>query len=503
MRIKNILQYLEDTAQRVPDKLAFSDGVGEESLTFAALLRMARSVGSALIRRGARGHRVAIVCERHPSTVALMLGVLYAGGIYVPLDTQQPFERIRLLCKRAQAALVVCDEKNEQTAQALGLAACTLEELLNAPTEDDALAAVRAAQIDTDPIYVIFTSGSTGEPKGVLGCHRAVIDYGEALTTAHVLDGQCVFGCQSPLWYDAFLKELMGALMHGATVYLVPRRLFSFPILLLRYVKDHCINTVCWVASALANVCALGALDAEPPTTLVRVAFGSELFSPAHLRRWRAALPQARFYQLYGPTEATGMSCVFAVDREFSDDERIPIGRPLDNTGVLLLGEDDRPVLEGQTGEIVLRGSCLTLGYDHDARTDEVFVQNPMHRAYPETVYRTGDLAYYNERGELVFVGRRDSQIKRMGHRIELGEIEAAAMLVSGVGSAACIYDGANQALHLFYTGHAEKEAVLSHLRATLPRHMLPARVVRLELLPRLTSGKIDRRALTLMIQED
>jgi non-ribosomal peptide synthetase component F len=268
------------------------------------------------------------------------------------------------------------------------------------------------------------------------------------------------------------------------------------------YLNENGVNTVCWVSSALSTVAALGALDARPPLFLKRVVFGSERLPMSHYQAWRKALPDAIFYQLYGPTEATGMSCVWRADRELLEHECIPIGAPMDNTGLLLMDDDGREIepalgAERAVGEMYLRGTCLTLGYDNaPEQTAHAFVQNPSHNDYPETVYRTGDLAYFNARGELVFVGRRDRQIKRMGHRIEPGEIEAAAHRTEGVALAACVMTEKTGEMVLFYTGSADEKAVMAALTDNLPRYYLPARVVRLASMPATPNGKIDRRAL-------
>ena len=502
MRIKNVLQYLEATAARLPDKIAFSDGAGGASLTFAALLDTAKRIGSGLCRAGLTGKRVAILMDRHPAAIAAMLGAAYAGAVYVPLDATMPSERMEQILSACRASGVVCDEKNRATAAAFDLPIMTFESLAGQEIDHALLRAVRDRMIDTDPMYIIFTSGSTGTPKGVVGCHRAVIDYGEALTSALSLGEHSVFGCQSPLYFDAPLKEILTTLMCGATTYLIPRTLFSFPIPLIDYLTQNGINTICWVSSALAHISTLGALAVKVPHTLTTVVFGSEELPLVHYQAWRDALPEATFYQLYGPTEATGMSCVGRADRALCEGERSPIGAPLDNTGLMLIDEQGREILPAAgkasaTGEMYLRGSCLTLGYDHnDEQTKAVFVQNPLQDAYPETVYRTGDLAYYNAHGELVFVGRRDRQIKRMGHRIELGEIEQSALRCSSVTGAACVVLEKTGELVLFYTGGASEGEVITALKASLPRYYLPARAVRKETLPMTPNGKTDRNAL-------
>ncbi|MBQ6540809.1 MAG: AMP-binding protein, partial [Oscillospiraceae bacterium] len=224
------------------------------------------------------------------------------------------------------------------------------------------------------------------------------------------------------------------------------------------------------------------------------VAFGSEVFPIKQFKRWRKALPEARFINLYGPTEATGMCCYYIVDRDFEAGEAIPIGRPFDNREIILLTDDDRRAEDGEVGEICVRGNSLTMGYYHAFdKTAEVFVQNPLNDRYPELIYRTGDLARKNERGELVFVSRKDYQIKHMGHRIELGEIEAIVDLTDNVSMSCCVFDSEKDRISLYYVGGVEEKELLEILKDKLPRYMLPNRVKKLETMPLTANGKLDR----------
>ena len=494
----NILEYLEATAPRLPDKIAFSDG--RDSLCFAELWRAARCVGSALLRRACgRGRPVAVLMEKHPTVPAAFWGVVYAGGFYVPLDPAMPAKRMEAILQTVGADCIIADRKGETIAAGLDWHGRVLPyaDLAGEAEDSAALAEVRAAQLDTDPIYVVFTSGSTGTPKGVIACHRSVIDYTEALSEALGFGEDCVFANQTPLFFDAPLKELMPVIKFGATAYFVPRQLFLFPMQLCDFLNTYRINTVCWVVSALTMISSLGTLEKNPPKYLRTVAFGSEVFPPKQYALWRKALPDAAFFNLYGPTEATGMSCFWRADRELEEGEPIPIGRPFRNTGVLLLDEAGHPAAPGEVGEIYLRGTCVTLGYFNDPeRTSAAFVQNPMQKNYPETVYRTGDLASYNAHGELVFRSRADAQIKHQGHRIELGEIEAAAATCQGVRQCCVVYDDARHRIVLYYTGEADGAALTGALRAYLPRYMMPAVMRRLDGMPLTPNGKIDRKGL-------
>ncbi len=339
-------------------------------------------------------------------------------------------------------------------------------------------------------------------PKGVAACHRSVIDYVENLTEVLQISEKSVLANQAPLYFDACLKELFSSLKCGATTYLTPRSLFMFPVKLVEFLNEYKINTVCWVVSALTMISSTKTFDKIIPKYLRTVAFGSEVFPIRQFRLWKEALPDARFINLYGPTEATGMSCYYEVDRDFEEGEPIPIGRPFKNTEILLLDENNRVPRPGDPGEICIRGTALTLGYygDHE-KTDEVFVQNPLNPYYHERIYRTGDIGMRNERGELVFLSRKDHQIKHMGHRIELGEIEVHVNRLEGVRSACCIYDKEKEKITLFYTGDAQTKELVVSLRKTLPRYMAPNLVYALEEMPLTANGKIDRVKLLNMAQ--
>ena len=493
---KNILEYLEKTAVRVPDKIAFS--TGKESMTFREVQTQSRAIGSHLASMGLYGESVLIFMDKHPRTVTAFWGVIYAGCFYVCLDEKMPRARIDSIIDNVKPRAVIADKKNYKAAEALSLEFTLLYDDISAGDEDaDALASIRCRQCDTDPIYVVFTSGSTGVPKGVVACHRSVIDYTESLTDALGFDENTVFANQTPLYFDAPLKELMPTLKMGATTYFVPRMLFSFPVRLVEYLDTYKINTVCWVVSALVQISSLGALEAHTPKYLTTVAFGSEVFPRKQYDLWRAALPNARFFNLYGPTEATGMSCYWRADRELEADEPIPVGRPFDNTDIILLDAENKRAEQGAEGEICIRGTCVTMGYYNNyERTDEAFVQNPLNSAYREIIYRTGDIGKYNSYGELVFVSRKDNQIKHMGHRIELGEIESAAMKREDVARAVCLYNKDKKEIALFYVGEPDEKQMLTELAQALPRYMLPSYVEKMKALPLTDNGKIDRRTL-------
>ena len=494
--ITNILEYLESTVQAHPEKIAFSDGF--DSISFKDLHKLSKIGGSYLCNHGVERAPVMIIMDKHPNEIVAFLSVIYAGGYYVPIDSEMPIRRIETIAQTLSCQLIICDSKNLKLAQTIGVKnIITFEELVAGDVREEALGDVRRNQIDTDPIYIVFTSGSTGIPKGVVACHRSVIDYTEALSEALKFDSNNVFGNQTPLYFDAPLKEIMPTLKFGATTYFIPKKLFMFPIKLVEYLNEHKINTICWVVSALTMISAFGVFDKMKPGYLTTVAFGSEVFPLKQFNIWIQSLPQAEFYNLYGPTEATGMSCYWHCDRQIEDGEAIPIGKPFKNTRILLINDKGHPAVCDEPGEIYICGTCVTLGYyQNKDKTSEAFVQNPLHSNYPDIVYKTGDLAKYNKSGELVFISRKDFQIKHMGHRIELGEIESAADSFDGVARACCIYNNEKKKIHMFYMGSIGEKDLSTQLKDYLPRYMIPATLTKLDSLPLTANGKLNRQEL-------
>lgn len=493
----HVLEYLDNTVQRVPDKVAFADE--REALTFREVQEYNRAVASCLLKNGYTREPVAVLMERRPGTITAFFGVINAGCFYVPLDVDMPVKRMELILDTIRPRAMICSVETRKLTEDIRFDGeiFLYEEMQQTSVEEDSLRRVRERAIDTDPIYVVFTSGSTGVPKGVVACHRSVIDYIEQLSETLEFDETTVFGSQTPLYLDACLKELYPTIKFGAVTYLIPRQLFSFPVKLVEFLNTYKINTICWVVSALTMISSLGTLEKFVPKYLRTVAFGSEVFPKKQFELWRKALPQAQFVNLYGPTEGTGMCCYYKVERELSPEEAIPIGRPFKNTEIILLDETNCPAKDGDCGEICIRGTSLTMGYyNNPEKTAEVFVQNPLNTAYPELIYRTGDIGRWNEYGELVFVSRKDYQIKHMGHRIELGEIEAGVLGLENVQLCGCIYDEEKGKIALYYTGDKKKEVLLAELKEILPRYMMPHYVEHLVEIPLTPNGKIDRKQL-------
>ena len=503
MQQTNVLEYLEHTVKRLPDKVAYSNE--SEGLTFAEVYHDSRAIGSYLNSKGYYGEPVVVFMKKHPKAIAAFYGCVYGGNYYVPIDEEMPRFRIDLIFDNLRPKVMICDESTQEMAKTFDFDGELLiyDEVSQSPINEDALAQIRDKQLDTDPIYIVFTSGSTGVPKGVVACHRSVIDYIENLSEVLEFNEDTRFANQTPLYFDACLKELYPTLKFGASTVIVPKSLFMFPVKLVEFLNEHKINTVCWVVSALTMISSFKTFDKVVPEYLHTVAFGSEVFPIKQFKIWKETLPNAKFTNLYGPTETTGMCCYYKVNRDFELDEVMPVGRPFHNTEIILLNDENKRAAQGEVGEICVRGTSLTLGYYHNfEKTNEVFVQNPLNDRYPELIYRTGDLGKFNEFGELVFVSRKDYQIKHMGHRIELGEIEVNVNMMEGISTSCCVYDKEKEKIVLYYVGDLEVKDVVSILKDKLPRYMIPNKVERLDQMPLTANGKIDRVFLKNKYQE-
>ena len=503
MQQTNVLEYLEHTVKRLPDKVAYSNE--SEGLTFAEVYHDSRAIGSYLNSKGYYGEPVVVFMKKHPKAIAAFYGCVYGGNYYVPIDEEMPRFRIDLIFDNLRPKVMICDESTQEMAKTFDFDGELLiyDEVSQSPINEDALAQIRDKQLDTDPIYIVFTSGSTGVPKGVVACHRSVIDYIENLSEVLEFNEDTRFANQTPLYFDACLKELYPTLKFGASTVIVPKSLFMFPVKLVEFLNEHKVNTVCWVVSALTMISSFKTFDKVVPEYLHTVAFGSEVFPIKQFKIWKETLPNAKFTNLYGPTETTGMCCYYKVNRDFELGEVMPVGRPFHNTEIILLNDENKRAAQGEVGEICVRGTSLTLGYYHNfEKTNEVFVQNPLNDRYPELIYRTGDLGKFNEFGELVFVSRKDYQIKHMGHRIELGEIEVNVNMMEGISTSCCVYDKEKEKIVLYYVGDLEVKDVVSILKDKLPRYMIPNKVEKLDRMPLTANGKIDRVFLKNKYQE-
>ena len=558
MNPTNLLSYIYTTAAKHPDKPAF---ISETSaFTFSELKSKTEIIGSFIADKNIYNEPVLIFMEKSPEEISALLGVICSGNYYVALDLEMTYTRLSHIIDITESKLMICDKHTETKAESLGFKGkiYNYDEIITGKIVHEALLNIYQKTKDTDPVYIVFTSGSTGVPKGVVASHRNVIDYIEGLGEVLECDENTIFGNQAPLYLDASLKDIYTTLKYGATTYFIPKKLFMSPVKLIEYLNKHKINTVCFVASALTIFTKLSAFEYAKPKYLRVIAFGGEVFPLSHLKQWMKACPKAKFINLYGATESTGMSSYYVVDDVERLENSIPIGKPLPDTEIFLIDEEGNPIVkllpdteisaideegnptvkqsadmeifqhdekdlateeplpdtkisqivdEGKTvgkglrGEICIGGTGLALGYYKDVeKTKEKFVENPLNEGISKLIYKTGDIGYYGEDGEIYFAGRKDNQIKHRGYRIELEEIEACGNEISGVERGVCHYDNDKEIIIFFYEGSIETDKVKEYFRNKLAGYMVPGKIVKLAKLPNMAGGKIDRKALAILL---
>ena len=495
---KNILQLLEETTKRYPRKTAFSDETGE--VLYEDVVRYAKAIGTYISKFEIKRSAVAVIQEKSKEALISYMGVVYSGNFYVPIDTKMPDERIQKILDVVAPRVIIVDDYNYQRAKALMGQAKVIgyKEIINCAIDEDKLKEIRQKAIDTDPVYALFTSGSTGIPKGVVCCHRSVIDYADWLIETFDFDDKTVFGNQTQFYFSMSVLDIYATIRSGAELHIIPQHLFTFPIELLRYMNEKKINSIYWVPTALCIVANLRALKKVEMPYLKKVLFAGEAMPTKQLNIWKNYLPDAKFVNLFGPTEITDIGLYYVLDRELADDEPIPIGTTCDNVDAIVLDDNGNEITDGRMGELCIRGSFLALGYYGDFdKTNSVFIQNPSNPYYPDIIYKTGDLVSVNEYGEFIYHGRKDFQIKHKGNRIELGEIETAVSSLSDVDSCVCIYDENKGRIICFYVGLDEININFAEALTTMiPEYMVPNRFYRMDSLPNNSNGKIDRKQL-------
>ncbi len=500
--MKNIVEYLERSTKKNPDKIAVVDEFGK--CTYQELETLSKKAGSFLIKEGAVRVPVIVFMDKSIDALVTFLGIAYADSTYTLINPELPSSRIEKIDETLNTKYIVTDKEHLEAAKEIfkGKNIYLVEELKKGRINDKDLARVRENFIDIDPLYTNFTSGSTGTPKGVSVCHRSVIEFIDIFTEDFGITKKDVIGNQAPFDFDVSVKDIYSSLCVGATLVIIPRRLFSSPAELLDFICDHDVTTMVWAVSALCLISTFHGLDYRVPKKVNKILFSGEVMPIKHLNKWMEALPKAMFVNLYGPTEITCNCTYHIIDRKREYEKYIPIGKAFANERVMLLDENDKLITEPDVkGEICVSGTCLALGYfNNKEETDKHFTQNPLNKNYIELIYRTGDLGMYNKEQELVFQGRKDFQIKYNGHRIELEEIEKSMMKVDGIERACCLFDEEKQRLYGFYVGTMDKAELHSALKETLPVYMIPGILKQVDSMPLTKNGKIDRKELMAMV---
>lgn len=491
---------LEKTAVRFGERTAVQDEYG--TIRFSELRKTALSIATGILQSDYRLSGISPVIVYLPKSIESIVcfaGALYSGNPYVPVDSAIPLKRLQSILDNMESGhIITCAElaKNLEEIHLGKVKPHLYDKLILISADEAAVMDKVAGVIDSDPVYIMYTSGSTGVPKGVTIPHRGIIDYADWLRETFDFDENTGLGNQSAFYFDNSTFDIYTMFLTGAKMVIIPEVLFRFPAKLPEFLAENQVNTIFWVPTVMIAVANSGILEKCGMPLLKKVLFCGEAMPNRQLNIWRKYQPDKLYANLYGPTEITDVCTYYIVDREFADSEPLPIGRACRNMRAIILREDNTSAATEEIGELCILGSALSRGYwNAPELTRKVFVQNPLCPEFDDRMYRTGDLAYFDRDGLIIFVGRKDSQIKLRGNRIELGEIETAAKSLPEIRNACVIFDESQQKIVLYAETDVELQLrkLNMELRKIIPAYMLPGCLVCMVSLPQTPNGKIDR----------
>lgn len=491
--MKNIVEFLEINSKKYADKVAYTDS--ENKITYSALNENAKRIATGIVEQKLFRKPIVLFIDKNIKLISALYGSLYSANFYVIIDTLMPVDRIKAIFDTLKPSLIVFEQKYNEKVEELGVEQkIAVEELLNYGINQEKIDNAMSEMIDTDLAYGLYTSGSTGVPKGAVINHNTLLQYIDWYKTEFDINDQTVFGGQTPLYFSASVSDFFASMVAGATYHIIDKRLFTFPIKVIEFLNEKKVNTIYWVPSALCIFANLKVLDYMVPKYLKKVMFIGEVMPTKQLNYWRKFLPEVEYTNLYGPTETVDVCTFFKINREFKDDEPLPIGKHCNNCDVFILKDDNTLAKVGEEGELCVRGSFLASEYyNNPEKTASAFPQNPLNSAYPERMYRTGDLVKELENGDIMYITRKDFQIKHMGYRIELGEIEMAFSSMEGMRNVVSIYDKDEDKIVLIYEGKITEEEIYKRAQEKLPKYMWPNVTKRVRQMTLNANGKIDR----------
>jgi amino acid adenylation domain-containing protein len=521
---KSLVELLIEGAQRT-DASKPAVLTDESALTYEQLFAGAQGIAATLAGAGiGRGARVAVWMDKTPACVQAILGVLLAGAAYVPLDPRAPWRRCRTILLDCGTACLIVDAPRFELVPSV-IEESTTRMLLVDGRDDGPLAEyVRRSSLacerlvdamnnpsiasnvpdSEDLAYILYTSGSTGMPKGVMHTHRSGLAFVRWVQRTFSITTNDVFSSHAPFHFDLSVSDLYASLGSGASVRLLSSMEAMLAPFLIRKVRECGITIWYSVPSILISMLDTGDLEERGFGQVRALLFAGEVFPTPQLRRLRRAVPAIRLTNLFGPTE-TNVCTYYDVPDDIPDDRTtpIPIGRRCEHLETFVMGDEGAEVGAGMEGTLWVKGDNLMEGYWNDStRTAETLMADP--RGQPGIAYCTGDRVRLNRNGDYEFLGRRDHMIKTRGYRVELGEIENAINSHPSVLETVAIglpdeRTGARIVASVVARqgGRLAPHILRAFCRERLPSYMIPEEFIVRSMLPRTSTGKVDRQALS------
>ena len=469
--MENVVELLFDNCARRPQQLMLVDE--EKSLTYSEVCRSVIKRASYIKEAGIFNSPIIVLVDRSLESIINFFAILLSNNYYIPLDKNIPSWKLEKIIKSANVDYYISSDVDDLPIERLN---CDDGSFLYEYSDF-------AVDFDENRYsYIVFTSGSTGEPKGVIKSHENIISFVDNFVFTFPFLKEERIANQTPFFFDASMKDIYLTLKLGATLYIPDKTKFALPSETIKYLNEKKITYICWVPSILTMIAKTKTLNYVKPEYLKYVYFVGEVFQPKYLNMWLDALPDVRFFNVYGSSEVMGVSLYYEITNHV-DTETIPTGKPIAHNKVTL-----------DEGEILIESNQVALGYLNN-KHNSTFEYRGRKR-----ILHTGDFANYDEDGNIVFSSRKDFQIKHLGYRIELQEIEATLINLDYVEQCLSIYDENSDKIILFVVLNRPIDepvrTILTDAKSKLQFYMIPNKVVVLESLPLNANGKIDRKEL-------
>ncbi len=509
-------EYLRASATRSPDSVAVVDR--NTRLTYAELDARSDQLAGRLIELGVSvGDRVGLYLPKSVEAVVGIYGAMKAGAAYVPIDPSTRESRAGYIASNCEVRHLISVKGKQSMWESF--ADSGVEHLIAMDGDADgeyggAVSHSRSWVDEADPVvlprtisqdlaYILYTSGSTGEPKGVMLTHQNCLSFVEWAVEEYGVTSDDRLSSHAPFHFDLSTFDLYAAVIAGAPVHLVPKSVSLLPVEVKKFIETNEISVWYSVPSILTMLVEMGGLEKGDLPSLQTLLFAGEVFPTKYLSRLMKLLPHVRFANLYGPTETNVCTAYTVPEPPPEDGPTISIGGPIGNVETFVVDGNDALVSRGAVGELLVRGPTVMAGYWGDASLSEKkLTPSPIERHLGDNVYRTGDLVEELEDGTYRFIGRRDNQIKSRGYRIELGDIEAALSAHPSVMEVVVVAVPdemvSNRIFGFASVGDDLSESDLLRFCAEkVPKYMVPESIQLRPSLPKTSTGKIDRRALS------
>lgn len=507
---------LVESAERTPEQVAISDG--DREMSYEQLDGLSNQIASALVSVGVkRGDRVGLYSPKSMEAVAGLYGILKSGAAYVPLDPDAPSERISYIVSNCGIeTLLTSSGKLDDCFDVAGSSGLKTALVLDGTESRDGpitvldrsdvdslpMSVSTVRSIDLDLALILYTSGSTGRPKGVMLSHLNVMTFVRWAVDEFSVGPRDRLSQVAPFHFDLSTFDLFGAAAAGASVHLVPKQATLFPMEMRKFLEQKRISVMYAVPTALTMLAERAKLEPGDLSDLRVVLFAGEVFPTKYLSRAMNLLPAAEFANLYGPTETNVCTFYRVAETPDESDPPVSIGKAIDNVETIVVKDDGSVANKGEVGELYVRGSTVMLGYwANPERTAESRIANSFGAGLGDPMYKTGDVVSEDEDGNYTFLGRKDNQVKSRGYRIELEDIEAALYGHPEVAECAAVAipdeKVTNRLKAFVVVGEDVTAKMLSEfLASSIPRYMIPEEFVFYEVLPKTSTGKIDRQSL-------